>query len=88
MRRRMLFPILAALIGAAVGAYYYALSWEKHLPYIGLKWLGPLLHADGEAAYDAMQYESMIDFGVIACFLWLAGDLLWHKLRMRSKAAH
>ena len=63
--------LISFSLGAFLGVLYYSLSWRYHLPYVGLNWLGPLIGADGEKGYDAMLYESMIDFGMLFAFAFL-----------------
>ena len=58
------------IVGAILGVVYYSASWQYHLPYVGMNWLGPLIGADGERGYDAMLYESIVDFGFGFLFLF------------------
>ena len=63
---------------------YDSLCWSYHLHYFGLNWLGPLIGADGEKGYDAMLYESMIDFGT----LFASPLILLSLFRSKTKADH
>ena len=64
-----------------MGVAYYGLSWHYHLPYLGSNWLGPLIGADGEKGYDAMLYESAIDFGLALVLLSLLTTVVLSNLR-------
>ncbi len=74
---------LSLVLGVAAGYVYYVLSWVYHLPYIGLGWLAPLVRADGEKAYDAMLYESLVDFAIMALVLYLITIMCIKYLRAR-----
>jgi hypothetical protein len=89
MRIRAKEFLIVIVLGGLAGAGYYALSWAYHLPYIGLNWLGPLVGADGEKGYDAMLYESIIDFALAASVLYLLAKVVWVAIRSSDgKADH
>ncbi len=67
-------PILA---GGITGFIYNSLCWTHHWRYINPHWLGPLIGADGEKGYDAMMYESMIDFALGVTALYLLAMFTW-----------
>jgi hypothetical protein len=82
MTKRLFVCLIVAFgLGALAGYLYDWLCWEYHLRYIALHWLGPLIGADGEKGYDALLYESMIDFGVVFALVFLAvrALVLWGK---------
>ena len=80
MKLRSVVPYISVLvIGAMVGVAYDSLSWQYHWYYVGLNWLGPLIGADGERGYDAMLYESAIDFAVGFLFLFCVAKLIQRK---------
>jgi hypothetical protein len=87
MRVRAKEFIIPLILGGVAGIAYYALSWAYHLPYVGLNWLGPLLGADGEKGYDAMMYESVIDFAVVALILYLLTKVIWVSTKSRGRKA-
>jgi hypothetical protein len=74
------------IIGALVGVLYYSLSWRYHLPYIGFNWLGPLIGADGEKGYDAMLYESMIDFGILVALVSVLVRFAYSRRRRKDES--
>jgi hypothetical protein len=76
----------AFLVGATAGLVYDSASWHYHLPYVGVNWLGRLLGADGERGYDAMLYESVIDFGLGFLSLYMLSRYVF--LRVRSRSDH
>jgi hypothetical protein len=87
MRMRAKEFIISLILGGVAGVAYDSLSWTYHLPYVGLNWLGPLLGADGEKGYDAMLYESMIDFAMAALFVYLLTKVIWISIRRRDRKA-
>ena len=89
MRMRAKEFLIPAFLGGVAGAVYYALSWAYHLPYIGLNWLAPLVGADGEKGYDAMLYESVIDFAAAALVLYFVAKIVWAAIKSNEpKTAH
>ena len=70
-KRSLLCYAASLLFGSLLGVLYYWASWQYHLFYLGFNWLGPLIGAVGERGYDAMLYESAIDFGLGALSLFL-----------------
>lgn len=77
MRVRVKELLIPSVLGGVGGCIVYSLSWTYHLRYFGLNWLGPLLGADGESGYDAMLYESVIDFAIAAIVLYFLGKVIW-----------
>jgi hypothetical protein len=71
---------LVFCLGAAIGFCYDGAAWIYHIPYFSLNWLGPLIGADGEKGYDALLYESMIEFGVALVFAVISIRSLAKKL--------
>jgi hypothetical protein len=63
------FSLIAAP-SIAAGFAWDVLVWRLGAPYVPLHWLGPLFHADGESAYTAMMYETMVYLFVVFSVLW------------------
>lgn len=82
MTKRLLVYLLVVFgLGALAGYLYDWLCWEYHLRYIALHWLGPLIGADGEKGYDALLYESMIDFGIAFALVFLVARALFLRVK-------
>ena len=73
---------LIAIASGLCGYVWDVLAWRFHLPYPAINWLGPLIGADGEAGYAALMYETMINFFLVFCLVYL---LIW-KLSKRTRA--
>lgn len=67
--------VLIAAISVIAGFLWDILVWRLHFPYLPIHWLGRLLHADGEAAYTSMMYETMIFSFVVLLLLRILRDI-------------
>ena len=69
---RAIRPVIS-IVGLSVlaGFFWDILVWRAHFPYLPFHWLGRMFHADGEAAYDAMMYETMIYFFGAFSLTWI-----------------
>jgi hypothetical protein len=75
--------LIVAVLSAALGEFWFGLWMDKGWPgATGL--LGKFLHADGEHAYDAMQYEMTIWCLFVVTALFAFGLRLRQTRRKRK----